>query len=413
MAINQAVVLAAGAGTRLRPLTYTRPKCMIELAGKPILHHVLSNLKEVGAKKAVVVVKYKEELVRDYFCKNDVGIELEFITQGKKYGTAAAFYEANKHVDSTFFALAGDVITTTNALKELEKNHEGNISALLTKVEKPEQYGVAKIENGYISKFEEKPKNPPSTAYANCSLYAMEPKIFESLNSVPKSVRGEYEMTDVIKTQKTKAIITEQYWLDMGMPWQLFNANEFLLSQMSEKRGKIENCTIKGKVIMQEDSQILDSYVEGPLYLGKNSTIGPHSYVRGTTSIGNNCSIGDSTTVKNSIIFQGVNAKHLAYIGDSVIGSNCNFGAGTQIANYRFDAGSIKAKLEDVVIDTHRKKLGAILGDDVKMGVLSSVMPGKIIGNGCWIGAGSIISENVESNTHVQLVQNLKKTKIG
>ncbi|MFH1306530.1 MAG: sugar phosphate nucleotidyltransferase [Candidatus Micrarchaeota archaeon] len=84
MAIKEAVVLAAGEGTRLRPLTYTRPKCMIQLAGKPILHHVLSNLKEAGVQKAVVIVKYKEEIIKEYFSNADVGIEIEFITQGEK-----------------------------------------------------------------------------------------------------------------------------------------------------------------------------------------------------------------------------------------------------------------------------------------------------------------------------------------
>ena len=412
MVITQAVVLAAGEGKRLRPLTYTRPKCMIELAGKPILHHVLANLKEAGVKKAVIIVKYKEEVIRNYFAKTDLGLQIEFITQGKKYGTAAAFAEAKSKIDSTFFAVAGDVISTPKALKELANSHEGKICALLKEVENPEQYGIAEVQNGFISKFAEKPKNPPKNALVNCSLYTMEPQIFSILDSVPKSPRGEYEMTDVIKSEKTKAIITKEYWLDMGMPWQLFNANEFLLSQMKEKKGKIENSTIKGKIIMEDGAQILDSYVEGPLYLGKNSVIGPHAYIRGTTSIGNNCHIGDSTTVKNSIVFENVNAKHLAYIGDSVVGANCNFGAGTQIANYRFDAGTITAKLEEVIVDTQRKKLGAIIGDNVKMGVLSSVMPGKIIANNCWIGAGAVITENIEQNTHVQLVQTLTKSKI-
>lgn len=412
MAITQAVVLAAGAGTRLQPLTYTRPKCMIELAGKPILHHVLQNLKEAGVKEVVLIVKYKEETIRDYFEKNNLNLKITFITQGKKYGTAAAFAEAKGHINSTFFAVAGDVITTANALRELARGHEGKISALLKEVQNPQQYGIAEVAGGKIEKFLEKPKNPPKKALVNCSLYVMGPEIFEILNSVPKSSRGEYEMTDVITLEKPKAIITKEYWLDMGMPWQLFSANEFLLNSMREKRGKIHNSTVKGKIIMEEGSQILDSYVEGTVFIGKNTTIGPHAYIRGTTSIGNNCSIGDSTTIKNSIIFEGVNAKHLAYIGDSVIGANCNFGAGTQIANFRFDESSIKAKVKDVVIDTQRKKLGAIIGDDVKMGVLSSIMPGKIIGNNCWIGSSIVITENIEPNTHVQLIQNIKKTKI-
>ncbi|MDE1798366.1 MAG: NTP transferase domain-containing protein [Candidatus Micrarchaeota archaeon] len=412
MAITTAVVLAAGQGSRLHPLTYTRPKCMIQLAGKPILHHVLSNLKTVGVKRAVVVVGYMEKTVREYFAQNDVGLSIEFITQGQKYGTAAAFAEASKAVDSTFFAVAGDVITTPAALKALANGHAGSISALLKEVEHPEHYGIATVKDGFLASFAEKPASPPPKALVNCSLYVMEPSLFSALSTVKKSPRGEFEMTDVLKSQKVKAVVTSEYWLDMGMPWQLFNANEFLLSQLPEKRGAIANSTVKGKVYMEEGAQIIDSYVEGPLYVGKNTVIGPHAYVRGVSSIGANCHIGDSTTIKNAILFDHVNAKHLTYIGDSVIGAGCNFGAATQIANFRFDAGSIKAKVEEVVIDTQRHKLGAIIGDEVKMGVLCSVMPGKMIGDHCWIGANVMVSENVERYTHVQLEQKLSKTKI-
>ena len=412
MTITQAVVLAAGEGKRLRPLTFTRPKCMIQLAGKPILYHVLASLKAVGVKRAVIVVKYLEESVRDYFAGDNLGMTLEFVTQGEKYGTAAAFAEAAGKIDSTFYAVAGDVITTPKTLAQLGREHQGNISAVFTEVEKPEQYGIAQVEGGFLSRFEEKPKNPPIKALVNCSLYCMEPSIFPALTAVPKSPRGEYEMTDVLKSEKVKAVITDEYWLDMGLPWQLFDANKFLLSTLPEKRAKVENSTIKGKVIMEEGSAIIDSYVEGPLYVGKNTVIGPHAYIRGVSSIGAECSVGDSTTVKNSIVFDHVNAKHLSYIGDSIIGAGCNFGSATQIANYRFDAGHVKAKVAEVVIDTQRNKLGAILGDEVKMGVLSSVMPGKMIGDHCWIGANVMVEENVERYSHVMVEQKLKVKKL-
>ena len=163
---------------------------------------------------------------------------------------------------------------------------------------------------------------------------------------------------------------------------------------------------------MEKDAEMHDSVIEGNVYIGEGSYVGPHAYIRGTTSIGKDCGIGDSTTIKNSIIFDHVNAKHLTYIGDSIIGSGCNFGAATQIANYRFDAGNIHAVVNDVTIDTKRNKLGAIIGDGVKMGVLSSVMPGKIIGDGCWVDAGVVVHENVERKTHVILHQAITKKKL-
>lgn len=408
MAIKQAVVLAAGEGKRLRPLTYTRPKCMIQLAGKPILQHVLENLKSAGVQEATVVVKYKKETIVDYFSKKNLGLKINFVEQGEKYGTAAAFLCAEGLVSDTFLGVAGDIITEASALKRLASEHEGGVSACLKAVDDASEYGTAKLVAGKISSFEEKAKNPKSNL-ANCSLYAFEPQIFAKMRQLKQSKRGEYEVVDLL--QGANAIEISEYWLDMGMPWQLFDANEFLLSKMPEKKGKVENSTIKGKLIMEEGAAIHDSYIDGTVYVGANSYVGPHAYVRGTTAIGENCGIGDSTTVKNSIIFDGVNAKHLTYIGDSIVGSGCNFGAATQIANFRFDAGSIKAIVNDVVIDTRRRKLGAIIGDCVKTGVLSSIMPGKMVGDNCWIGAGVVVEQNVERNTHVLLKQDLQFKK--
>ncbi|MCX8198277.1 MAG: sugar phosphate nucleotidyltransferase [Candidatus Micrarchaeota archaeon] len=411
MAIRKAVVLAAGEGKRLRPLTYTRPKCMIQLAGKPILQHVLENLAEAGVKEAAVVVKYKKEAITEYFAKNPVrGMRLSFIEQGEKYGTAAAFGDAEPFATEAFFGVAGDIITEPSALKKLAEEAEGEVTAALHEVEDAREYGTAVVKEGRIAGFEEKAEKPKSNL-ANCSLYVFEPTIFRKIERLKKSPRGEYEITDLLLG--AKAVKIEGYWLDMGMPWQLFSANEFLLSKLPEKKGKIENSIVRGKIIMEKGAEIHESVIEGNVYIGENTYVGPHAYIRGTTSIGRDCGIGDSTTIKNSIIFDHVNAKHLTYIGDSIIGSNCNFGAATQIANYRFDAGNIKAIVNDVVIDTKRNKLGAIIGDSTKMGVLSAVMPGKMIGDGCWIDAGVVVKENIERKTHVVLHQAISKKKIG
>jgi len=410
MAIKKAVVLAAGEGRRLRPLTFTRPKCMIQLAGKPILAHVLENLNSVGVREAAILVKYKQEEITSYFEKNPVdGMKLTFMEQGEKYGTAAAFACAESFATDRFFGVAGDIISEKSALEKLANEASGEVTAALHKVEDAREYGTAIVKDGKISGFEEKAEKPKSSL-ANCSLYVFEPSVFKRIAALKKSPRGEFEITDILLG--ATAVEIGGFWLDMGMPWQLFSANEFLLSKLPEKKGAVENCTVKGKLIMEKGAEIYDSYVEGNVYLGEGAHVGPHAYIRGTTSIGRNCDIGDSTTIKNSIIFDHVNAKHLAYIGDSIIGRNCNFGAATQIANYRFDAGSIKAIVNDVVIDTKRNKLGAIIGDDTKMGVLCAVMPGKMIGDGCWIDAGVVIKENVDRRTHVVLHQAITKKKI-
>ena len=416
MKIKDAIVMAAGAGTRLKPITNTRPKSMIKLAGKPILHHLLLVLQEAGLERAFIVVKYKQEVIKKYFENLDplLKIKLEFIEQKDNYGTAAAVLEVEDKISSSFLAIAGDIVTTKQTVSQLIKEHQGNMTLVVKKEEHPENYGFAILKNGYVERFEEKPSIIPKESYVNCSIYAFEPEIFSKIKNIKKSARGEYEITDLFVSQKAKAVISSDYWIDMGLPWQLFDANKYLLENLQPlDLGEIENSKVKGKLVLEKGAKIIDSYIEGNVYIGKKTTVGPHSYIRGDSSIGDNCNIGDSTTIKNSIIFDNVNAKHLTYIGDSIIGENCNFGAGTQIANFRFDKGKVKAKVNEVTIDTNRVKLGAIIGDDVKTGVLSSIMPGKMIGNNSWIGAGVIIKENIEPNTHVELEQKLKFSKVG
>ncbi|MEM3432471.1 MAG: glucosamine-1-phosphate N-acetyltransferase, partial [Candidatus Bilamarchaeaceae archaeon] len=118
-------------------------------------------------------------------------------------------------------------------------------------------------------------------------------------------------------------------------------------------------------------------------------------------------------TVKESVIFDEVDAKHLAYIGDSVIGRNVNFGAGTQLANFRFDEGNVNVSTERGWVNSGRRKLGAIVGDNVKFGVLASVMPGKLIGPNCWIHSGVVVNRNVPSGLYVFVQQQLGFRKIS
>lgn len=241
----------------------------------------------------------------------------------------------------------------------------------------------------------------------------MEPTVFSELKQLNKSPRGEYEIVDLFLG--AKAVEVDGFWMDVGYPWHLFDANEFLLFRMGsgEKGGKIEDCTIKGKIILEDGAKIFNSYVEGISYIGTGSEIGPYAVLKGFNSIGRNCSIGGGTTVKNSIIFDHVNAKHLSYIGDSVIGEGVNFGSGTQLANYRFDEGYINIQTEKSWINSGRKKLGAIVGDRTKFGVLACTMPGKIIGHDCWVSSGVVVNQNIPSNTHVYAKNELKFFKLN
>jgi bifunctional UDP-N-acetylglucosamine pyrophosphorylase/glucosamine-1-phosphate N-acetyltransferase len=371
---------------------------MLSVAGAPLVSHVLSRLKEAGISEAAIVVKYKKEMVIDYLSENDEGMELTFIEQGEKDGTGTALLCAESYAKEDFLMVAADNVCDSSIYKKVMEAHSGGKTIALKRVENPSRFGVAKVDGGKIQEFFEKPENPPSDL-ANISVYAFGPGIFTELKSLQASPRGEYEIVDAFIG--ADAIEVEGFWMDAGYPWNLFELNERLLSEADAKIGTIENSTINGKLIMEDGAKIIDSHIDANLYVGKNSVIGPHACIKGNVSIGENCNVGESTTIKNSILFDNVNAKHLSYIGDSVVGSGVNFGSATQVANYRFDAASVSVLTEKGWVNSGRKKLGAIIGDDVKFGVLACTMPGKTIGNGCWVGSNVNVTRNLKPHTKV------------
>ncbi|RLF26371.1 MAG: hypothetical protein DRN05_07120 [Thermoplasmata archaeon] len=163
-----------------------------------------------------------------------------------------------------------------------------------------------------------------------------------------------------------------------------------------------ENVTLNGEVIIGEGSRVMNgSYIEGPVVIGRNCKVGPNCYIRPYTSIGDNCHVGNACEVKNSIIMSNSNIPHQNYVGDSIIGSNCNLGAGTKIANLRLDKRNIKVTINGKKIDTERRKLGVIMGDNVQTGINSMINVGSTIGNNVFIGPGATVSGMIKSNAQI------------
>jgi NDP-sugar pyrophosphorylase family protein len=162
------------------------------------------------------------------------------------------------------------------------------------------------------------------------------------------------------------------------------------------------NATIEGEVVLGKGSRILNgAYVIGPLIVGEDTDIGPNCYIRPSTYVGSGCKIGNAVEVKNSIIMDGSKVPHHNYVGDSVIARNCNLGSGTKIANLRLDNRSIRVSLKGETIDTGLRKLGVIMADGVKTGINASIDPGTLIGEGCFIGPGTVAGGTITSKSRV------------
>jgi len=422
----KAVVLAAGEGQRLRPLTLTRPKHMIQVGGKPLLEHVLLALREAGIREVLMVVNYKAEKIKEYFGDgSSLQMKIEYILQKEIKGTANAFGSAENRVDGDFVALYGDLLITPRAVESALRLHKkSKPTATLTTlhVANPEYYGIIRTAGERVSEIVEKPSPEAAAGQPiNAGLYVFSPEIFEAVRRTEASPRGEEEITDSIRMliedgkRVAAAEISNEDWLDVGRPWDLLDANTRVLTSLEpEVLGSVEEgAHLEGSVFVDSGAKIRSgTYIEGPAYIGEDSDIGPNCYVRPCTSIGRNVRIGNACEVKNSILMDSVHMGHLSYVGDSFIGEGCNLGAGTITANFRFDTASIRMQVKGDFVDTGKMKIGVMMGDDVKTGVGSLFMPGVKIGCNSWICPNVVVSRDVPSDTILILKQQIQPRKL-
>ena len=392
----QAVLLAAGSSTRTQPLTLTRPKPLLKVANKTILKHNIEQLEGL-VEEIIIVVGYKKEMIEEHL-KNYTKTKITFVEQKEQLGTAHALLQAKSHITQNFLFMVGDDLLSKEDLTKLLKY---DWAVLAKKVENPENFGIFELdEEQNITNVEEKPNNPKSNL-ANTACYMFQKEVLENLETLPKTERGEYEATDALniiaKTHKVKCI-QAQNWIPITFPWSLLEANEFLLSKLKgENKGTIEpNTRIKGEVFIDTGTIIKSgAYIKGPVYIGKNCNIGPNCYIRPSTTIGNNCKVGNAVELKNSILFDNTSVGHLSYVGDSVLGYKVNFGAGTITANLRYDNKNVKTPVKDTIIDTGRRKLGTIIGDNVHTGIHTSIYPGRKLWPNTSTPPGAIVNKDV------------------
>ncbi|MEA3458900.1 MAG: bifunctional sugar-1-phosphate nucleotidylyltransferase/acetyltransferase [Candidatus Thermoplasmatota archaeon] len=392
------VILAAGEGKRMHPLTFTRPKVMLPIANKPILEWNLLNAIDAGLTEFVFVVGYKSEMVRSYFGdgkKWDVSIE--YVNQGTALGTAHAIGMVEKFVDN-FIVLCGDTIFGTQDIRQVI---EREISMGLVQVESPEEYGIVEMDGEKVVKIYEKMKDPFSNVI-NAGIYHFNQSIFDIIKETERSPRGEYEITSsinmLVKDVELSGIMLKE-WRDVAYPWHLLDANEEMLKGIQGNiEGTVEeNVILKGPVFIGKGTKVMSgSYIEGPVVIGDDCKIGPNCYIRPCTSIGDECHVGAACEIKNSIIMNRSNVPHQNYVGDSVIGADCNLGSGTKIANLKLDKKSIIAVVNGKRLNTKRRKLGVVMGDHVQTGINAMFNVGSMVGNNVFVGPGAAVTGEVK-----------------
>jgi UDP-N-acetylglucosamine diphosphorylase/glucosamine-1-phosphate N-acetyltransferase len=386
----------------MRPLTYTRPKVMLPIANKPILEHLLIEVREAGIKEFVFVVGYHDERVRDYFGSGDHwGVSISYSAQRTQLGTADALKTIEGLVDGDFLVINGDVIVGQKDISQLSSNSGDTVGVVEAKDTR--ELGAVEVRGDRVVRIYEKLEKT-DLHMANTGLYLFTSHIFDTISQTSKSPRGEYEITDSLQLMIDEGHHVSYQeissWLDLSYPWDLLEANESLLAGIEvQNLGEVEeNVVVKGAVSIGKGTVVrADSYIVGPVIIGQDCDIGPNCYIRPYTSIGDNCHIGSAVEVKNSLVMNGSKVPHHNYVGDSIIGEECNLGAGTKIANLRLDGKNIVV----ANVDTKRRKLGAIIGDRVETGINASINVGSVIGNNTLIVPGAVVSGVIMPNSRL------------
>ncbi|ELY70435.1 bifunctional sugar-1-phosphate nucleotidylyltransferase/acetyltransferase [Natrinema versiforme] len=393
----KAVVLAAGQGTRMRPLSESVPKPMLPVADRPLAAHTVDAAVEAGADEIVLVIGYEAETVRDYFGAEFRGVPVSYAVQAEQAGTADAVNAARDHLEGPFAVLNGDNLYDQAAIDRL---FDACPAVCAIEVDRPSNYGVLSTGPGgdRVTEIVEKPDEPP-TNLANAGAYSFPVEAREWLE-VPASERGEHEITDVVARvidEYNVTPVTLERWLDVGRPWELLEANEWKLGDLERRiDGDVsEDATLEGPVVVEEGATVDPGVViEGPALVREGAEIGPNAYVRGATLVGPDAEVGHSVEIKNSIVSRGTSVSHLSYVGDSVLGRNVNFGAGTNVANLRHDDADIRFTVKGDRVSTGRRKFGVVAGDEAKTGINTSLTPGLKLEGGATTRPGETVDRD-------------------
>ncbi|MEQ8672977.1 MAG: glucose-1-phosphate thymidylyltransferase [Aggregatilineales bacterium] len=315
----KAIILAAGQGTRLRPVTLTMPKPLVPVANKALIVYAIETLKNSGLTEIGIVVNSMDSPIPAQLGNGSkLGVSLEYIIQEEQLGLAHAINLCHEFVgDEPFAVFLGDNIFQDKMEKLLRgfPNSKAEAAIALYEVPDPQRFGIAVIDGTEITRVVEKPQDPPSNL-AICGVYMFRKSIFESIAKIRPSWRNELEITDAIQRLiagehgdvKIEAYVLQGWWIDAGKPSAIINANQLVLGDLPytpspPNGGYIRgNSDVSHRVILGTKTEVIDSIIRGPVIIGDNVTI-KNAYIGPYTSIGDNVTI-ENSEIEASIVMK-------------------------------------------------------------------------------------------------------------
>ncbi|MFN4218337.1 MAG: glucose-1-phosphate thymidylyltransferase, partial [Candidatus Bipolaricaulia bacterium] len=327
----KAIILCAGEGTRMRPLTYTGAKHLIPVANKPVIFYSIEAIAQAGINELGIVVSphREEEFKLTVGDGSRWGMRISYILQRQPKGLAHAVSCAQEFVGrEPFLVYLGDNLLengVADVVREFERGH-ANASIVLYEVEDPRSFGVAQLKDGQIIRVIEKPTEPPSNL-AIVGVYLFDEKIFDAIREIKPSWRDELEITDAIQRLIDKGYrvvphLVQGWWKDVGKPDDMLHANRLLLERITTQiEGKLDSRSqIKGRVQVAPGANIINSELRGPLVIGEGAVI-EDSFIGPFTAIGPRVTVRQSE-IEYSIVMEGSRIEGIGRVDHSLIGRN-------------------------------------------------------------------------------------------
>ena len=324
------LILSGGKGTRLYPLTYTSAKQLIPVANKPVLFRVIEAIRDAGIDEiGIVIGDTGEEIKRAVGHGGQWGIKITYIPQDAPLGLAHAVKISQDFLGNDRFVMfLGDNVIQGGISPLISQfaNNDYNSQIVLTRVEHPEQYGVAQLDDqNRIIQLIEKPKEPPSNL-ALVGIYMFDPHIFEAVHAISPSWRGELEITDAIqwlveKSYNVYPYIHQGWWIDTGRPGEMLEANSLVLEELVPAiAGYVDrDSQVDSRVTIEQGAEVINSVIRGPAIIGRDTRL-INAYVGPFTSIYHHCLV-ENAEISRSIVLEHSQIRNINQrIEDSLIG---------------------------------------------------------------------------------------------
>ena len=326
------VILAGGTGSRLRPITHTGPKQLVPVANRPVLEYAVEDLREAGVTEIGVVLgnKGSEEIQALLGDGSGYGVDITYIVQGNPLGLAHAAGCAREFVgDDDFVMYLGDNILKRGIGELVESFESGDYAAgiALQHVDDPRAFGIADVDaGGSVRRLVEKPDDPPSDL-ALIGIYVFSPAVFDAIERLEPSWRGELEITDAIQSLLDAGLtidshVVEGWWKDTGKPRDILEANRLVLEDVVPVAdGTVEDgAETTGRVDLREGAVVEDgAVVRGPVSLAEGVTVKEGAYIGPYTSIGAGSTVANAH-VENSVLIGDAEVSASGRIVDSLVG---------------------------------------------------------------------------------------------